>query len=231
LKKKLNQYRGQLTPSQIAEGINAARRNAVRLAEDARALLDSGRFPTAAALAILSIEESGKISILRAMALARSAEEVEDRWREYRSHTKKNVLGGFLDAVAQGARKLEDFRPLFREDAEHPSLLDQLKQVGFYTDCLRDAHWSEPHLVFQEPLSSQLVFSAEILAKSKEVTPQEIELWVKHLGPVWNQDVTWMQKALENWEEEMQAIGLAEPGANSMRQFIREGLSANRREK
>ena len=35
--------------------MNAAVRNAVRLAEDAELLLESGRFPSAAALAILAI--------------------------------------------------------------------------------------------------------------------------------------------------------------------------------
>ena len=45
--------------------MNAARRNARRLAEDAKLLLEAGRYPTATALAVLSIEESGKMSILR----------------------------------------------------------------------------------------------------------------------------------------------------------------------
>jgi len=49
--------------------MNAATRNARRLAADARLLLDAGRLPTAAALATLSIEETGKVSILREIAV------------------------------------------------------------------------------------------------------------------------------------------------------------------
>ena len=63
--RKLDSYRGRLTAAQIAQGMNAARDNAQRLATDAATLLDARRFPTAASLAFLSIEESGKISILR----------------------------------------------------------------------------------------------------------------------------------------------------------------------
>ena len=227
--KKLNQYKGRLTPGQIAEGINAASRNALRLAEDAALLLANKRFPSASSLAVLSIEEAGKASILRYLSVAKSDKEVSDCWREYRSHTRKNVMGGLLDVFARGARKLDDFIEPFAKDAEHPYLLDQLKQIGFYSDCLGAAHWSEPEAVIDEALAKQLVRTAEVLARSKETSRTEIELWVKHLAPVWNQDPGWMRKALENWYEDMQKHGLAPEGENAMRVFIRDGVSAKDR--
>jgi AbiV family abortive infection protein len=52
--------------------MNAATKNAGRLAKDAANLLESGSFATAASIAILSIEEAGKVSILRTLALAKS---------------------------------------------------------------------------------------------------------------------------------------------------------------
>ena len=76
--RKLNAYQGKLSASQIAAGINAARDNARSLAEDAEILLASGRFPAAASMAILSIEETEKISILRGLALATSPAEVTE---------------------------------------------------------------------------------------------------------------------------------------------------------
>ena len=54
---RLPRFRGQLTPSQIAIGMNAASRNARRLADDARLLLEHGRFPTAASVADLLARE------------------------------------------------------------------------------------------------------------------------------------------------------------------------------
>jgi hypothetical protein len=44
-KAKLPQYNGGLDASQIARGMNAACRNARRLADDASLLLDAGRIP------------------------------------------------------------------------------------------------------------------------------------------------------------------------------------------
>src|SRR5215204_5498630 len=84
------EYRGPLTPSQIAEGMNAASRNACRLVADAKILFEAGRLPTAAAIAALSIEESGKISILRGLATATTSEDIKAAWHAYREHRSKN---------------------------------------------------------------------------------------------------------------------------------------------
>lgn len=225
--RQLGQYRGPLTPDQIAEGMNAARRNAKRLARDAELLLAEDRAPSALALALLSIEESGKISILRGLPVA-GPEGLKESWREYRSHTRKNVMGGLLDEVANGARKLDDFLSLFSKDAEHPQVLNQLKQVALYTDCLGDAHWSVPEEVVEPPLASQLVQLALVLAgREVDTTPTEIELWIKHLGPVWKQDPAWMRQALQNWYDDMQRHGLAPEGPNAMTRFIKEGVGTD----
>lgn len=89
--KKLNTYRGPLSAAEISAGMNAANANALRLVEDAKVLLAAGRIPTAASLAALSIEESGKTSILRQLATAASKDEITTAWKGYRSHTRKNV--------------------------------------------------------------------------------------------------------------------------------------------
>ena len=54
-----------------------------------------------------------------------------------------------------------------------------------------------------------LVAIARIFAKDRETTIKEIELWIKHLGPVWMTNAAWMKKALTNWYREMQQLGLA----------------------
>src|SRR5271169_2125890 len=97
------EYRGPLTAAEIAEGMNAARRNALRLAADARILVDAERLPTAAALAALSIEESGKTSILRQLATATSPEAIKAAWQQYRDHRSKNAAWILPDLVGGGA--------------------------------------------------------------------------------------------------------------------------------
>jgi AbiV family abortive infection protein len=221
---KLDQYKGTLTADQIAAGMNAADRNAKRLLADAKVLLDAGRFPSAAALAILSIEESGKDSILRGLVLAGSGEELKQQWREYRSHTKKNVAWILPRLAARGARSLDDLRPIFDEQSDHPYVLDQVKQISFYTDCLGKAHWSIPDKVIDESLARTLVQTAEIFSRARDISAEEIELWIEHLGPVWHGPHEWVKRALVNWHKTAVARGLISSTEDAMEQFVNAGL-------
>lgn len=221
MSKKLDGYRGRLKPGQIAEGMNAAIENARRLVADAKSLINAAAFPSAAALAILAIEEAGRVSILRALSVARSEAEVAETWKEYRSHTRKNASWILPQLAAAGAKKLEDFRPICDEVSDHPYVLDQLKQLGFYTDCLGKAHWSKPANVIDEKLARMLVTIAQIFAKGAKHSEKEIELWIEHVGPVWKKDMTWMKQGVVKWYAAMQLAGLAKDGPNVMEQFVR----------
>lgn len=224
MKKKLEAYQGRLSPGEIAKGMNAAAANAQRLLADATTLFEARRFPTAASLAILSIEEAGKISILRSIALARTTTEASELWREYRSHVRKNVLWLLPQLVAAGARKLDDFKQLFQKDSEHPYILDQVKQLGFYTDCLGKGYWSCPDAVIDEGLARMLVNLAKTLAQKSQYTEQEIQIWIEHMEPVWKSEPSRKKQALIAWYAAMQRKGLAPKGSNEMEQFVREDL-------
>jgi AbiV family abortive infection protein len=210
----LNSYSGRLTAHQIASGINAARRNAHRLAEDAQLLFDKERYPTAAALAILSIEEAGKEFILRQIALATGDNELRTSWKDFRSHTKKNAMWLLPQLVSEGARRLDDFRKLFEEEAKHTVLLDMIKQISFYTDCLGKAHWSEPSDIIDKSLARLLLDVAKIFLKDREITTKEVELWTKHMGPVRDKPFAEQKKALLNWYAELQEFGLTDERHN-----------------
>ena len=69
-----------------------------------------------------------------------------------------------------------------------------------------------------------LVNVATILAGKHEYTKTEVDLWVKHIGPVWKKDHPSMKQALVNWYAAMQKSGLATEGTNEMEHFVREGL-------
>ena len=219
-REKLDQYKGPLSPADVAAGMNAANGNARRLAEDAALLLERGRFPTAAALAALAIEEAGKTSILRGLSLARDEQELKEAWREYRSHTKKNAVWILPSLVADGARSLDDFRSMYDPGSDHPHVLDQLKQLGFYTDCLGQAHWAISERIIDERLARSPVDVANLLAREKVITAEEIELWVEHMRPVWKGPMPWMKQALLDWHRAMRARGLALDDEISMERFV-----------
>lgn len=224
MQKKLNSYREKLLPAEIAKGMTAAGKNARRLADDAATLLAAGSFPTAASLAALAIEEAGKASILRALALAKNDAEIKDEWKAYRSHTSKNTAWLLPALAASGARKLDDLRTLFDPDSDRTFLLDQFKQLGFYTDCLGVGHWVVPAEVIDEHLAQMLVGVADVLAKNNDVSEREIQLWIEYVGPVWKKDSTSMRAALVNWYAAMQAAELAPEGKNEMELFIHHGI-------
>ena len=179
-------YKGRLSAGQIAAGMNAARKNAKRLLEDAKLLLEAKRFPTACSLAILSIEESHKLQILRVMASAPTDADVLRQWKWYRDHRTKNSAWIILDLAMKGARTLKYLMPMFDVTSDHPEKLDVVKQIGFYTDCFGDGlHWSEPDDVIDEELANQIVMRAEILLPKKEIIEREIEIWIEHTSAGW----------------------------------------------
>ena len=136
---RLPQHRGELSCAQIAAGMNAALGNAQRLWRDAALLAENGRTPSAVALAILSIEESGKVPLLRQLALAANVPERREFWNAYRSHLQKNTLWILGQLVAKGGRTLDDLRVIVDPDSDHPDILDNLKQLCIYTHLQRRA--------------------------------------------------------------------------------------------
>lgn len=205
---KLPQYRGKLTVVQIAAGINGAHRNARRLYEDARFMYDAKRLPTATALAILSIEEAGKPTVLRQLALAESETEYKQLWRAYRSHTHKNTAWVLGQLVAQGKQRLEDFLPAFDPTLDHPDILENLKQLCLYTDHYTTGKWSDPAEVDLDFISEYLLKVASVLSNHPTITEIEIELWIKHMLPVKHASVDASKIALRAWYDDMRQLGL-----------------------
>jgi hypothetical protein len=84
----------------------------------------------------------------------------------------------------------------------------------------RQGKWAEPVSVIKEDLAQSYVEIAEQLASEHLVTAQEIELWVKHMGPVQRSSPAWFKKAFENYYAELQEKGLAPPGDNVATKLI-----------
>jgi AbiV family abortive infection protein len=212
------QYRGKLAAADIAAGMNAAIRNARRLLTDAEMLQANGRFPSAAALAILSIEESGKLTILRSMAIAPDDDAVQKSWKALRTHTAKNPHWIVRDLVASGARHLLDFR-LAVEGGDHADMLDAVKQIAFYSDCFgAEPHWSEPTEVIDDAFSASLIEQAQFVLPASEVSARAIELWIQHIGPHYAKPE--MGAAVVAWCAVMKAEGLSDIDPEAMARFM-----------
>jgi len=222
--KVINQYVGPLSIEQAAEGIRVARENARTLVADAELLLEHQRWPRATSLAILAIEEAGKVPAIRALLLARDANEIRDEWRAYRSHTKKNVLWILPDLAAKGARFLEDLSPIMDPGSDHPQVLDSVKQVGFYTDAYGKCRWSLPGTDIPEDFARSFVGLARVLTTGGEglTTAEELALWVKHMRPVWKGPKWEMSQALAACYQEAAELGVlrGNNSASDMTKFL-----------
>jgi AbiV family abortive infection protein len=124
---------GKLTSEELGRGMHLCFLNASSLVDDAELLLETspGR---ALSLAILALEELGKIFILCNWAAKASFKQVD--WAEVSQsiHSHKNKQEIF---ASYGRAILDRF--VFSYKVDFPSnlspLLDRLKQSGFYVDC------------------------------------------------------------------------------------------------
>jgi AbiV family abortive infection protein len=134
---------------------------------------------------MLSLEEMGKAAILRELcASSDSADRLVKNWSRYRKHIEKNFLALLPDLIWQGASRLQEFRGLFEDEtAGKRATYDTVKQLGFYTDCCGDAHWSIPAEVIDREIACALTALASALTRDKEnINAEELRLWALHMG-------------------------------------------------
>lgn len=211
---KRTQYSQRLSPKKAAEGMAVATANSVALLADAQFLFDNERYERSAALAILAIEEAGKLNILRQILLEDEPAKLKRLWKAYRSHTSKNVLWKLPALVADGARQLEEFRPLFDENSDHGAYLDGLKQAAFYTDAVGACVWTTPNKTITKEVAEATITIAKLLAHGIPTMSSEkaLELWLKHLKPVQGRDMLTMKQALINCYQEAEDLGIIPKG-------------------
>ena len=217
---KLLQYRGALSPEQAAEGIALARSNAARLICDAEVLLEAERHPSAIALAILAIEELGKVQVLKIIVLQSEEAPLKQAWREYRGHRAKNVQWILPGLAAEGARTLEQVRAAADIDGDHTMMLDTIKQLALYTDCFNAVpRWSSPDDAIDAKFAEAILSVAKLLNREATTSVRELELWVELVGPHYN--AAGMVAALLRWQQAMFDEGLTTTSAAEMEAFIR----------
>lgn len=145
-------------------GVQTVVANAQRLSNDAKIFLENGSHATAAALALLSIEEMGKsIYVL----LAGTAED-EKQFREFlsaaRRHNAKNGLADLADRLIAGHLTPEKFMDIFSDQNPAAKRLNLLKQAGLYVDWDANRGWLDPMTTVSPTEATSLVKQAQQLS-------------------------------------------------------------------
>lgn len=180
-------YEGPLTPAETAEGIRVALENMADLIADAGLLFEAGRYARSISLAVLAIEEFGKVAILRGILVAKDAATLKQEWRKYRSHSAKNRMWLLPQMLTPGNRFLDhsigDFESLLDDKAGHSVLLDTVKQSGFYTGINASKGWMHPRHTFDETSARSILETARWFKASDPqiCTEAELALWKGHM--------------------------------------------------
>jgi AbiV family abortive infection protein len=131
----------RLTPTEMGRGIAAANRNARRLLGDAILLYENYRYPSAAALATLAMEESAKWWALLHVTVLQDAKAIANAWRDHRRHVTK------LDraiAIVKDAFERSGGEVVATPSTELARATQALKERCIYTDFIKDRRWTEP---------------------------------------------------------------------------------------
>jgi AbiV family abortive infection protein len=131
----------RLSPSEMGSGIAVANRNARRLLGDAILLYESGRYPSATALAILAMEESAKWWTLLQAAVAHDAKAIRDVWRAYRTHEPK--LDRAISVVVAAYEKSGGLGPT-ASTIDIARVTQTTKERCVYSDFVIGRRWIEP---------------------------------------------------------------------------------------
>lgn len=207
-------------PSQAAEGIMLARANAARLIADAKLLLENDRHASASALAILAIEELGKVQVIKTIVLQRDEAGLKQAWKDYRNHRAKNVQWIIPKLAAEGARTLQQMRSAADPSGDHTAMLDSIKQLAFYTDCFNASpRWSSPADAVAPDFAEAILSTARLLNRDSETTVRELELWATIVGPHYAKPT--MVDALLKFQHQVHAEGLSPVTSEVMEAFVR----------
>jgi AbiV family abortive infection protein len=213
----LRPYRGPLTDEQIAHGMNLAEANAKALVADADALFKADRVGRGFALAVLAIEEAGKVHLLRGLGAAETDAMRRHIWNRLRKHTSKSLMWPFPEAVHHAWRhdleiKLSNLISLVeRDDAPHALALDSLKQRALYVDVTHDgSQWTEPATTVNKERAYRIMTAAiQLTQGSFQHTAREIALFREHMRPVMQKPAEDRLAAIQAWIRAMISEGLA----------------------
>jgi AbiV family abortive infection protein len=172
--------------------MNAAHRNAKRLALDAKRLFDSGSYSTAMGLAVLAMEEHGKAELMTLLALHRDAKQKAAIWKDFYNHRAK-VFPQLIRARFRQCKTVQDLEAAWPATEERVQYFDEnLKQAAFYVGVNEAGDVSEPAKAFPKERVEGFVRAAELLtAKNDEPTPVDfIKLMEKHFAGKFDSSAT-----------------------------------------
>ncbi len=133
LRNFLEQFKGKLTDEQVATGAHFCFMNAKELFEEANILKEHGKYARALSLAILSLEELGKVIILPSvLSINKNDDSAWAKfWKDFRNHKGKQYAWAWYSQLLEKLGK-DDLKDRLMPGME--PMIDKIKQLGLYVD-------------------------------------------------------------------------------------------------
>ena len=149
-----------ITIEQALEGLRLSLANAEALLDDAKTLLANGRPTRAVALAVLAMEELGKLPRYASVDRYEREGRMKEWWAWYRDHGEKITMHGWADLHGRSpdevARSIVEL-----ENGSVAASLHQLKMRALYTDFDGNRFFSPMELRDSEELARSLIADVE----------------------------------------------------------------------
>lgn len=121
--------------------------NIFKLKADADLLYDKGNKSTACAIAILAIEEFGKMDIIRNIFKARNdIKSLKKLWMEFRDHKAKNKVWT-IPYLKKNNASIEDIKEIMSHKSNASNFLNNLKMSCLYIDVSEKGKITSPSML------------------------------------------------------------------------------------
>jgi AbiV family abortive infection protein len=186
-------FSGTISIADATRATNLIQDNAARLVEDAKLLLEAERYPTAAMLATMALEESSRVYFPLELVLSDHERRLEECWRKFRRDRHD-----FPWAILRRDDGLMN-------DAELNGMLSFIRTLGRRTECIEPGVWIDPQNLISRDLAQEIVKTAELFC-SHRVTPRSLEIWAEAARTLPRNATN--QTALEKYRSMLESEGL-----------------------
>jgi AbiV family abortive infection protein len=193
-------FTGPLSVTSAIKGAQLLQENAARLTEDAKLLLQAKRYPSAAMMAVMALNELSRIFHPLILASLRTPKQLVAGWKQFRSNRHDFAWSIFqrrIDWLVAGAMS----------DQEVNDMLSFISALGSGAEYIAPGLWIDPNELITAELAASIVGTAELFCK-KTVKPRSMEIWMETVGSL-PRNAT-IEVALKKYQAMLESEGLAQ---------------------
>jgi AbiV family abortive infection protein len=193
-------FTGQLSAASAIKGAQLLQENAARLTEDAKILLQAKRYPSAAMMAVMALDELSRIFHPLIFAALHMPKQLAQGWKQFRCERQ-----GFPWSIFQ--RRIDWLVAGAMSDEELNDMLSFIRALGGGADYIAPGLWIDPKELISAELAASIVGTAELFCKNA-VETKSMEIWMEAVGSL-PRNAT-IEFALKKYQAMLESEGLAE---------------------